>query len=628
MKNIGKVVGRGFVVFFGGTFIATLLLTLAYMLPVDEEHQASSYKMLRDEGMYNRALVSGERYENHYYNVLMPDGLDNATDGVMLYIAMDTNSGNPLVRAMDSYSETGRGSYSYYWHGYVAVLRPLMLLFDYQEFRVANCALQLLLVFLLAFLIGRAKGMRYVLMFLTSYILLMPIAMPLSLQFSWIFYVSYVGLLVLLWKRDSFLKKSRYIYFFLVMGMAACYFDLLTYPLFTWGVPLVWWIVMDSTERKEGDWVRQVIASGISWIAGYAGMWIMKWTLATVILGRNIFESAINEVFLRSGMQGDGNIPSLRYVENGSLGERFQAIYFNWRHYQYKVYAWILAIWLIWWICASLSRGWHRDERRRAYLLIGFSSAVWCFVLSNHTRGHHYFTYRTFGVSVLAFLAILLGSTSYVKKKVIVSLKNRFLVCGSLVIAFLLSLPLTLLVPFEELLVINGSEQFRQLPMENNDLLEVEFTPTFDNIIEFGLGLQSAGKVGLCEVTLWEREQQLYQETFLVETFGDGNYHIKDTTWELVHGNTYRLTIEVKDTEEPILVWVTDNGTMPLTEYGELSVNGTTESGQLLTSIKYWRRPSLNGTLMFFSMTWTGILMSAGYALWPKGKKTNSFFLQ
>lgn len=604
MRNVGELIGKGFLVFLGGTFIATFLLTLAYMLPVDEEHQASSYKMLEEEGMYTRAVVSGELYENHYNSVLMPDGLDNATDGLMLYIAMDTNSGNPLVRAMDSYSETGRGSYSYYWQGYVAVLRPMMLLFDYKEFRVANCAIQLLLVFLLTFLIGREKGMRYVLMLLTSYMLLMPVAMPLSLQFSWMFYVSYVGLLVLLWKRDYFRKKSRYIFFFLVMGMAACYFDLLTYPLFTWGFPLVWWIVMDSTERKEGTWVRQVIASGIGWIAGYAGMWIMKWTLATVILGRNIFESAINEVFLRSGMQGDG-----------SLEERFQAVYFNWRHYQYKVYAWILAVWLLWWICRSLSRGWHRDERRLAYLLIGFSSAVWCFVLSNHTRGHHYFTYRTFGVSVLAFLAILLGSTSYEKKKVIVPLKNRLLVGGVFVAAFLLSLPLTLLVPFEELLVINGSEQFRQLMMENNDLLEVEFTPTFDNIIGFGLGVQSAGRGGVCEVILWEGMQQLYQENFLLENFRDGNYQTRETEWELEHGNTYRLTMEVKDTEEPIFVWITDNGAMPLAEYGELSVNGISESGQLLTGINYWRRPSLNGTLMFFAMTWTGILMSAGYAI-------------
>lgn len=608
MKDIGKIVGKGLLVLLAGTFIATILLTLAYMLPINEKNRASTYTMLAEEGRYTRAVVSGERYENHYNSFLMPDGLDSATDAVMLYTAFDNSSGNPLGRAMEAYNLEG-GGYTYYWHGYVSLLRPIMLLFDYKEFRVVNCAIQLLLVFSLVFLIGREKGVRYVLMLLTSYILLMPLALSLSLQFSWIFYVSYVGLLVLLWKRDYFAKKSRYIFFFLAMGMAACYFDLLTYPLFTWGFPLVWWLVMDPAERKEREWVREVIFSGISWIAGYAGLWIMKWTLATVVLGRNIFESAINEVFFRSGMQGDG-----------SLEERFQAIYINWKHYQYKVYAWILAVWLIWWICRLLYLGGlHRDARRHAYLLIGLSSVVWYFVLSNHTRGHNYFTYRIFGVSVLAFLAMVLGSAAGVRKARSVPIRRRFALAGTLLLVMAVSIPLARAAR-EELSVLNGGSQFRTISMESGEVLETEFSPTFGEIRGFNIGLESSGETGYCEVSLWRGDTLEYQEIYQVDEFGESNYQRRDVKWKLNPRETYRLTVEIKETEQPVYVWVTDNEEMPLAEYGKLSLNGETESGQLLTGISYWGMPALREARLFLVMTWTGVLMSAGYALWPKDR--------
>ncbi|MCH5342888.1 MAG: hypothetical protein J1E64_02530 [Acetatifactor sp.] len=613
MRDIGKIVGKGLLVLLAGTFIATILLTLAYMLPINEKNRASTYTMLAEEGRYTRAVVSGERYENHYNSFLMPDGLDSATDAVMLYTAFDNSSGDPLKRAMEAYNLEG-GGYTYYWHGYVSLLRPLMLLFDYKEFRVVNCAIQLLLVFSLVFLIGREKGMRYVIMFLTSYMLLMPVALPLSLQFSWIFYVAYAGLLILLWKRDYFAIRSRYIFFFMAMGMAACYFDLLTYPLFTWGFPLVWWLVMDPAERKESVWVREVIFSGISWIVGYAGLWIMKWTLATVVLGRNIFESAINEVFFRSGMQGDG-----------SLEERFQAIYINWKHYQYKVYAWILAVWLIWWICRPLYLGGsRRDTKRYAYLLIGLSSVVWYFVLSNHTRGHNYFTYRIFGVSILAFLAMVLGSVSGVRKPRRVPLRRRLVLAGALLLVMAVSVPLGRTAR-EELSVLNGQAQFRRISMAKDEFLETSFSPTFGEIRGFNIGLESSGETGYCEVSLWRGDTLEYQEIYQVEKFGESNYQRRDVKWKLNPRETYRLTVEIKETEQPVYVWVTDNGEMPLAEYGGLSVNGEPESGQLLTGISYWGMPALREARLFLTMTWVGILSAIGYTLWPLNKKINIF---
>lgn len=608
--KIGILAGKGLLLLLAGTVIGTVLLTLVFMLPVNPQNRETSYETLEEEGWYPRAAVISRSMDTHFRSYL-PDVLDDSTDGIMLRTALDSSEGNPLVRAMKGHNAT-MGDYSYYWHGYVVLLRPLLLLFDFTELRIANCAVQLILLMILAFIIGREKGLRYVLMLLTSYMLMAPVAMPLSLQFSWVYYVAYVGAIILLKKYCYFAKKTRYVFIFMALGMATSFLDLLTYPLFTWGFPLIWWIVMDRTDQKASFWVKRVVTSGFGWIAGYAGMWIMKWAMATVILGHNVFESAVNEVFLRSGMQG-----------GGLLLDRLSAIYTNWKHYEYKVYAIILLLWLVWWLGCLLVRGGHRESKCCSYLLIGVSGIVWCFVLSDHTSEHHFFTYRIFGVSVLAFLAIVLGSIPEAGVKIEMSFRKRLLLCGVYLVTGVVAV-LPVCLTREEFTVLNGYEQFTQFPMEKDDILEAEFSPTFDKLLSFDIGLQSTGNTGYCELTLWEGDTPKYQERFPLEDFGDSNYQLKGVTWELDHKTTYRLTVEAKDTEETIYVWVTDNGAMPLTEYGVLSIDGVRVDGQLLTGITYWHMPVSGWRRLFLVMTWIGVLMTIEYVLWSQmGNKSS-----
>lgn len=347
MKHAAKIIGKGVLMLIAGAVVGTLLLTMVYMLPVNMENRDASYETLEQEGWYPRATVTSRSMDT-YFHSYFPDVLDGASDRVMLYMAMDDGTGSPLTRAMESYNDYMGENYSRYWHGYVVLLRPLFLFFNYTELRVINGACQLLLVLILATIIGRKKGVCYVLVLATSYVLLSSIAMPLGLQFSWVFYIAHIGTLILLLKTDFIEKNHRYIYFFMALGMFTSYFDLLTYPLATWGLPLVWWIVMTERDEKESFWTDRVVFSGVSWIAGYAGMWCMKWVLATLILGRNIFESAIGRTSYWSGLQ---------QTEESALSGRLQAIYINWKHYEYKVYGVILAAWLIWWVCRIVFRG-------------------------------------------------------------------------------------------------------------------------------------------------------------------------------------------------------------------------------------------------------------------------------
>lgn len=609
--KIGGIMLRVALLLIIGATIGTALLTLAYMVPVNFEKKQNSYETLEEEGWYPEASSIGLGSDMARY--FKPDVLDNSSDYVMLSTALDTSEGNPLMRAMNSYS-TFNGNYSYYWHGYIILLRPLLFLIELSDLRILNGACQLILLLLLAFVVGKEKGIRYVFALMTSFLMLGMIAMPLSLQFSWVFYIAYGGTLILLKKQKFFRANSRYVYFFAVIGMITSYFDLLTYPLLTWGMPLLWWIMLDKIHDEEKGWLKRVVYSGISWIVGYAGMWVMKWTLATVVLRRNIFESAISEVFLRSGM-GEGEIYSLI--------NRMNAIYLNWKHYGYWIYAILLVGWLLWWIYQALKNGWHRSEKRFAYFLIGISSVVWYFTLANHTQAHFYFTYRIFGVSVLAFMAIVLDSIPDAATGVFINPKRVMSAVGVWGVIAAISLPLTLCVR-EDILAINGWAQFCKVLM--NDKLEMDFTPTYNKIKNFCIGLECAGTEGKYYISILDGADIRYQEIIDIADWNRGYFQSLNVSWKFDEYKKYRLSIEAIDNNEPAYVWVTETGEEPLNEYRDLFVDDVNVEGQILSGITYWWRPGSKWLLMFVEMTWIGILTVTMYVFSPTKFKANILF--
>lgn len=596
----GKRAGKCILVLAAGILLGTILLTLAYMLPVNQENRDTSYEILEEEGWYPRTSVISGGDGNHFLS-FYPDVLDNSSDKIMLTTAMDTSEGSPLLRAMESYSEYV-DSYSYYWHGYVTVLRPLFLLFDFSELRTLNGVCQILIVGMLVWLIGREKGIGHVLALLTSYVLLNPRTVAMGLQYTWVFYIAWGGTLFLIAKRKFFEKNDRCLYFFIALGMLTSYLDMLTYPLYTWGFPLIWWIVTDKRDRKAFKWVRDVIVSGIAWIAGYAGMWAAKWGIATIVLKKNIFRTAVDEIFLRSGMAE---------AEVDNLAARWNAIYANWRHYAYRVYMVLLILWLVWWIVLSFQKKWRKSDKGYALFLIGCSSIVWYFVLSNHTALHHFFTFRIYGVSVLAFLALVLESVENFWENEKLSFRGRMAMFGLLGISAILGCFCTLFAK-EELSITNGTDSFHRVQMRQG--FEMEFTPSFNTVGSVTLGLECDSREGAYNVKLLEGEKVKYENTFRLENSDGGNFQGLTTWWVLKHGETYRVTVEAAGTKAPVYVWLTEGGNMPLPELGKVSVDGTLTDGQLLMGIRYLDRHYVPVERQFFVLlTWIGIFMAAGY---------------
>lgn len=596
MKSVQKkIVGllKVLAMIVAGVLLGAILITLVYCIPVNQTNAQKSIDSLEGEGWYPSATQLKSSLDTYFHSYL-PGVLDGATDGLMLEKATRQIEGNPLWEAMNM------EGYTYYWHGYVVILRVLLLFMDYEQFRFLNCILQLMMMFFVAHFIWEKKGQRYALALLTSYFLMMPMAMFLSLQFSWIFYIA-MALSLLICYRHTWFTEKRIPYIFVIAGMLTSFLDLLTYPLYTWAFPLLLLILLSEDGQKALNYVKTVVVSGLGWILGYAGMWFGKWALAGWIVHRNVIQEAWKEVLFRSGSE-----------ESLNLIARLEALYDNWKHYEYPLYTALLAIWLTWFIYKSLNGKTKivRQEKNGAYLLITLSSFVWYFVLANHTLGHHFFTYRIWGVAITGILFLFCGSIAICKDNC--SGRDRIYTFCKWGILCILAVMLTLTAR-EDVSVLNGNVEYQEIELPKGEQIEEEFLPSFPRVKNFAMGIRTESVKGQCIIEIRDDEKTLYELNWKLAELADTEYVQVPVDWNFKRDSNYRIVIHLEENEGPVYLRFTKDNVNPMLELGVAKIGGDIISGQLTSGIVYSYRPLSKYTLLFLTISWLGLLTALSF---------------
>lgn len=225
-----------------------------------------------------------------------------------------------------------------------------------------------------------------------------PYIIPLCLQYTTVFFPLLIGLIVLLRKHEWFLNNNRLIIYFLIMGIVTSYFDLLTYPLVTWGIPLL--LVLAMSSSSEVSFSKLCMFSS-SWLFGYARMWIGKWILGSIVLKKNLFADGLENLIFRTSHVSPDKITPINIFYN--LGEHL-----------YK-YANIVYIALILLIFVPLVIAVYRNRKNikwktclqnnGIYLLICLAPVVWYQIALNHSV--HPYTFRILWISVLSSIMFL-----------------------------------------------------------------------------------------------------------------------------------------------------------------------------------------------------------------------------
>lgn len=393
-----------------GIISGSLLLIMVFALPVEpiQRHVVSSSPVFEQEGTYPRLIESS-----------IGTQLDNFTDALMLMKAAGPRSESLIADAFDVRSPGYRdknpneslvayahgekpdwiGGYQRYWHGYLVILKPMLSVAKYQYIRQLNTGLQLLIFTLIIVLLMKRKLGVLILPFSVAMFALFPPAVALSLQYSSMFYLGCAGMIWLLLRPS--LNEDRLFAFFLIVGMLTSYFDFLTYPVFTLGMPLTLWIVMTGeSEGKTLYW--HLVEFCAMWALGYVCMWGAKWILATIFTDTNVIANAWNQLVFRSSHANGEEQFTLWGVYKRNLGVLLKNRGFDL----------ILFFAVIGMILYRLRACGNRirvviSSKVIALAFIALLPLVWLGGAANHSFIHIAFTYRDFAVSVFAGLVLI-----------------------------------------------------------------------------------------------------------------------------------------------------------------------------------------------------------------------------
>ena len=362
--------------------------------------------------------------EEGIYPVLFPwctSRLDSTTDALILLISAFDSSENPVIQAMSGSWNTlsseevssdmlaahygegipfdGSEPYYQYWHGYQVIIRPLLSLFSYPSIRILNGILQTALLLVLCLMLKKRDMGQYILPYLTAVLMLMPLALAMSLQFSSCYYILTLGSMAVLGMNKTLDRRDGLV--FLYIGIATAYFDFLTYPAATLGIPAVFYCCL-----RQDDSIRNTFCRGVkvcvSWAMGYVGMWAGKWLLGSLILGESVLTAATGALVERSS--ADSNL--LRNIR--------AALSANIKYFIYTpatAVAVLLALCLFAVLVKRLRSG-STTVRQTAVIFFPFAilavlPIAWYLVTSQHAVVHYWFTNKGLVISVFAGLAAL-----------------------------------------------------------------------------------------------------------------------------------------------------------------------------------------------------------------------------
>lgn len=386
-----------------------LLLTLVYMIP---------NSLIRNNVTTSISILNTEKTTDmpfFYDYYVSPDPF---TDKLMFEKTLiDSPSKSALQAAMDI------NNYARYWHGYQLILRPMMLVTSYIRIRYINMFVMLILLGLVFAEIKEKINTKSAVAFMMSMASVYIIIVPMSMQYNSAFVVMLCSMYLILRHYNPTSENNKLAEIFFIIGMMINFFDLLTAPIITLGMPLIVVLLMNIKSLGSSAFKRNfssVFKYSSLWTIGYSLTWASKWIIASVILKRNVIQDAVTSILIRT--EGTEQYPlnrvqmMKRNVENLLLHADTRKIMIT--------FAFILLIAAVMFVLFG-----KRFEETRNILpiiLVSIFPYIWFNVLANHSQIHYWFTYRDQVITVFGVLISLLYIIQWDKIK-LVNMRKRVL---------------------------------------------------------------------------------------------------------------------------------------------------------------------------------------------------------
>lgn len=300
-------------------------------------------------------------------------------------------------------------SYPRYWHGYLVILKPLLLFTSLNSVRLLNAGLQMILLAASLILFSKKGHSKLAFSFAASLPFMFFFSSFASLSLSICMYIMLIEMLLIALFDEKLSKNEGYMTFFLLAGCSTAYFDFLTYPLVTLAFPLI--AVLALKEEKTKKNYLSILKYSLTWGIGYVFMWASKWIIALIFTGKNTVSDAVNTISARTSSATDtdriaGYLKVLKNNISPFANRAFALLTLL-----------IIAIVIVLIIKNGLKKHFGGFAQRIPVLLIGLVPFVWWFVAANHSYEHAAFTCRNFAIFVFAIVFAFIKDAALTDKK-------------------------------------------------------------------------------------------------------------------------------------------------------------------------------------------------------------------
>lgn len=310
--------------------------------------------------------------------------------------------------------------YFRYWHGAMVLLRPLFLFTDISGVRGILGIVLLMLTFAVSVSLHRKKETALGVCYLLSNLLLQSWICFFCIEYITTFLIMNIAALGVIdcyhkYQQSRQVLNQKIAGLMCICGITACFFDFLTTETLTVTIPLFLLLVFLYRNHQLKDIRKEVcflaIQGGI-WGISYGFMFLLKWGIAAVFLGKEAFGKAMESAAVR--MVGTVTLGNTNLDETATSWQRFlgalarnQGALFPFQG-EMKLGAAVAAFWGLCFLFFGIIYLFR--SKNISYKMIGLSLLL-CLVpylryivLANHAYLHYFFTYRAQLIVLLAGL--------------------------------------------------------------------------------------------------------------------------------------------------------------------------------------------------------------------------------
>ena len=398
-------------------FCMPALLVLSAMIPKEN---------IRDNMLRSAEYLYGSELFGDVIEGIDGSRIDRYADSILLNIAYHYDNDHPIRSVMLSayyftpYHEENENlliavrddmgmnrQYLRYWHGSIAVIRPILTLMPINGIYILNGAVILALIALYIYVFAKDGDYAAPVALLISLIITRSFYVPFSCEYAPTYILMLVSscIAVILYKNGQSAWLNP---LFFITGMATSFADFLTTETLTLLVPLIsitWLMRKDS--KGSAELTRRTVILTILWACGYVVMWASKWLLCSVIFSENAMQYVTEHVSERLG--GYLGLNMWQYI-TGAVTKNIGCLF----PLGYGAVGGIIFIGLI--IFAAYrgyvyNRGSVNGNFVATLVVMAIIPYIRYIVLHNHSYIHYFFTYRAQAATVMAIVLIVWAIT-------------------------------------------------------------------------------------------------------------------------------------------------------------------------------------------------------------------------